>query len=819
MAEMQLIDIGKLSNARLLGKGQTAIEYLETDSRRIRFSERSLFIAIRGERHDGHNYLAELYSQGIQNFLVDTAYNSFTELPNANFIIANNTLEALQAIAGAYRKQIPTEVVAITGSNGKTMVKEWLFQCLASQMPVSRSPKSYNSQIGVPLSLWMINPEAKFALIEAGISQTGEMQKLANIILPEAGIFTTIGQAHQENFKNIEQKVEEKLRLFYTCKSLYYCLDHELIHQKICDSELLSGKELFAWSTKNSSATLFIEEVKKLNGKTELSVKTSDISFRLKIPFTDDASIENCIHVINFLLIKGLTEKQLQTALMGLTAVEMRLEQIKGIEACTLINDSYNSDINSLRIALDYLSNQKQHNKHALILSDIQQTGLSANELNRRLADMIASYEIDLIAVVGPEISRYPNLPASAHRFDSTEEFLSTLPSIELGGHAILIKGARKFAFEKIVQALSEKKHTTVLEINLNHLVTNLNYFRSLLAGDTKIMVMVKALSYGSGSYEIAHVLQHEQVDYLGVAFTDEGILLRERGIHIPVMVMSPEAESYEKLIEYNLEPEIFSFDGLHSFTNLLDKQQLNNYPIHLKIDTGMHRLGFLPKETDRLLEFLLKNPKLKIKSIFSHMAASDNAAENSFSRKQISEFNAVYEQFTARLGYSPMRHLLNSAGIERFPDAHFEMVRLGIGLHGISTQKKLNAVSTLKTRISQIKDLPAGDSIGYNRREVLMRDSRIAIIPIGYADGLDRKLGNRNGQMLVNARKVPIVGDVCMDMCMLDLTDVPAVEGDTVIVFGEQNSISELARIIDTIPYEILTNVSARVKRIYINE
>jgi alanine racemase len=819
MPEITLKEIEAITHGKLTGNGRQVIDMLETDSRNISLDNNSIFIAIKGVRHDGHNHINELYRRGLRNFLVAKSAQIELEANDLNLIAVESTIDALQQLASFYRKKLAMPVIAITGSNGKTVVKEWLFQCLSSQGIISRSPKSYNSQIGVPLSLWMLDPGAKWSIIEAGISFPGEMIRLQKMISPNYGIFTNLGTAHQENFKNLDEKAKEKLVLFNNVETLYYCQDHEIIHKLILKQNL-PGRELVAWSVKDPSAFLYVNKIKRNSLKSELHAHCRKHDLIFEIPFVDDASIENCLHIISFLLHQNFSEEYIVKALKLLTPVAMRLEQVKGVQNSTLINDSYNSDINSLRIALEFLSLQKQHQKHTLILSDIRQSGQRSEDLYHEVTQLVSSYNIDQLIAIGRDITSYKKLPKNTLKFHSTTELLNRLQEINISGHAVLIKGAREFGFEQIVNALSEKKHTTTLEINLNYLVQNLNYFRELLKPGTKVMVMVKALSYGSGSYEIANLLQHEKVDYLGVAFTDEGIELRKAGITLPVMVMAPTPDTYDKIIQYRLEPEIYSFSGLKAFSQAISADQLPEYPIHLKLDTGMHRLGFLPEEIERLSDELHRLKNVRVKAIFSHLAVADDHSQDAFTLNQFQLFSEMYNQISKTIGYKPIRHILNSAGIERFPRAHFEMVRLGIGLHGISANDKpLKAVSTLKTKISQIKKIPKTETVGYNRRGVLDRDSLIGIIPVGYADGLDRKLGNRNGQVIVNNIKVPFIGDICMDISMIDLTDLNASEGDEVVIFGEDNPIELLARQIKTIPYEILTNVSGRVKRIYINE
>lgn len=818
MPKLTLEKIAIITNGLLTGDGQHLIDALETDSRNNTQDENVLFIAIKGPRHDGHSFVPELIERGIKNFVTERDDVFGNERQRVNHIRVNNSIIALQQIAAWYRKNLKMPLIAITGSNGKTVVKEWLAQCLSHYSNVTRSPKSYNSQIGVPLSVWMMNPKADWSIVEAGISMPGEMKKLRKIVAPDFGIFTNLGPAHQENFSSLDEKCREKLLLFSHAQTLYYCRDHELVHQTLEEENLACNK--VCWSVKHKNCFLHIESIQKTENSTTIHVVSGMAKSTLIIPFTDTASIENCMHIACFMLHQKYTTEQVGNALGQLKPVAMRLEQLKGIQNSTLINDSYNSDLHSLRIALDFLSMQKRHDKHALILSDIRQSGKNNDELYQEVTHLVRSYNIDKFIAIGSAITEFNALPDHTICYKTTEEFLNDLPRVNFTGYAVLIKGAREFGFEQIVSVLSEKKHTTVLEINLNYIVHNLNYFRSLLSQKTRLMVMVKALSYGSGGYEIANLLQHQKVDYLGVAFCDEGIELRNSGITLPVMVMAPTAESFEKIVEYNLEPEIYSFSGLYAFSEVMAHNLVSEYPVHIKLDTGMHRLGFMPAEIETLADELTRMKNIRVQAIFSHLAVSDNAEEDEFTLGQIKQFTEMYDFLAEKLGYEPIRHILNSAGIERFPEAHFEMVRLGIGLHGISSiEKPLKAVSTLKTCIVQIKKISAGQTVGYNRHGILTRDSEIGIIPIGYADGLNRKLGNGNGQIIVRNQTAPFIGDICMDLSMIDITGLGAKEGDEVIIFGEENPIEILARQIETIPYEILTSVSSRVKRVYINE
>ena len=686
---------------------------------------------------------------------------------------------------------------------------------------VTRNPKSYNSQVGVPLSVWFLENEDDYGIFEAGISKPGEMQHLQTIIDPVIGIFTNIGTAHQENFTSLEEKIKEKLELFKNSKILIFCRDNPVLENTIRHYPFHNNIRLIDWSQKEN-AYLRVTGKQISGNYTQIEYQTASVRDKVRIPFSDDASIENALQVLTLLTLLEYPPKQIAGWLEKLSPVAMRLEQKKGINRCTLLNDSYNSDINSLTIALDFLKQQRQHSSRTVILSDIFQSGLGEKKLYKEVAALIKKYNINRFIGIGEAIKRNQQLFGEKTSFyDNTGQFLENIQSVNFNNESILIKGARIFEFEKITTILEEKSHQTVLEINLDALVHNLNFYRSLLKGKTRIMVMVKALSYGSGTYEIANELQHQGIDYLAVAYADEGIELRKAGITLPIMVMNPEEAGFEQMIHYNLEPEIYNISSLKSFAKILVHYPVISYPIHLKLDTGMHRLGFIETEIDPLIKFLLEYRQIEVATIFSHLAASDDPKQDQFTRGQIRKFEVLSEKIMETCNIKPLRHILNSSGIERFPEAHYDMVRLGIGLHGVSSANpdKLQKVSTLKSIISQIKPVPAGDTIGYNRHGKFDHDIILGIIPIGYADGYDRKFGNGVGKMYINGHFAKTVGDICMDMCMVDLTGIPASEGDEVILFGKKNPIEELSREIGTIPYELLTDISSRVKRIYYRE
>jgi len=809
----------------LQAPGSVAIDDLLTDSRKIIHPETSLFFALQGDRHDGHKFIPSLIEGGVANFVISKWEDRYASLA-ANFIQVDNTLDSLQKLAAIHRSRFSIPVLGITGSNGKTIVKEWLFQLLRPDMNIVRSPKSYNSQIGVPVSVWLMKDDHELALFEAGISMPGEMKKLGDIIQPTLGLFTNIGHAHDENFRSLEQKVEEKLQLFRSVETLIYCKDYLPVHNKIQDAGILpAGVKLFSWSRK-VKAELQIGRIARENDQTHIQGIVNNSFATITIPFTDDASIENAIHCWAVMLVLGCAQAVIAERMQFLSPVAMRLELKEGINNCSVINDSYNSDIGSLTIALDFLNQQKQHDKRTLILSDILQTGRREQDLYREVAALLEAKKVDSLIGIGEAISRQQqqfDLPKKFYR--TTDDFLKDFSPVNYRDETILLKGARLFGFEKISHLMQQKAHETVLEVNLNALIHNLNYYRSRLKPGTKTMVMVKAFSYGSGSFEIANTLQFHHVDYLAVAYSDEGVELRNAGITLPILVMNPEVQSFETMIKYKLEPEIYNFRLLNQLHDVLKRHTEPSFyfPVHIKLDTGMHRLGFEENEVAELVVRLKNIRQLKIQSVFSHLAASDEAEHDGFTKHQIARFDRMSEPILKAYDYPVAKHLLNSAGIIRFHEAQFDMVRLGIGLYGFAPthheQQHLQHVATLKTSVSQIKNVSAGDSIGYSLKGRVKKDSQIATVAIGYADGLSRRMGNGAGKMLVNGKQVPIIGNVCMDMCMLDVTNVPVKEGDEVIVFGAELPLTEMARALGTIPYEILVNVSQRVKRVYFHE
>ncbi len=784
------------------------IDHISIDSRSLQNSTNSLFFALTGSNHDGHNYIDELYENGVRNFVV----NRSISLANANFIIVKDTTEALQKFAAYYRRLFHFPVIGITGSNGKTIVKEWLNFLLSPDFNIIRSPKSYNSQVGVPLSIIAINEKHNLGIFEAGISTANEMQNLAEIIQPTIGILTNIGSAHDEGFDSLESKILEKLKLFENVDVLIYCRSDSTIQL------IKPSITTFSWSFTDSSADVFITQNVDNQG-VSLLLKSENLNFEVKIPFQDSASVENAIHCIMVLLYLKYGAEVIRNRISLLYPIEMRLQVKNGSNNTTIIDDSYSSDYQSLKIALDFLESQKQHRKKTLILSDIFQSGLSNDQLYANVQQLLEANNITRIFVIGDKISEYKNRFPNCTAYGTTQNFIDDFELLDFSNESILVKGARSFKFEEIVSLLEEKTHETVLEINLNAISHNLNYFRSRLNPNVKLMVMVKAFGYGSGGFEIAKLLEHHNVDYLGVAFADEGISLKNSGIKVPIMVLNPESTSYSSIIQFGLEPEIYSIKGLQAFIKIASKSNLVDYPIHLKLDTGMHRLGFQENDLAALIGILKSERCIKVQSILSHLATSDDVKSSEFAIKQITLFDRLSKMILDELSIKPLRHILNSSGISNFPDAQYDMVRLGIGLYSDMGNRDLQNVGTLKSIISQVRSIPAGDSVGYGRKFIALKPTKVATIPIGYADGISRHWGNGVGYVLIKSRKASIIGSICMDMLMVDVSEIDCFEGDSVVIFGESPTVEEMAMKLDTIPYEILTGISQRVKRIFYRE
>ncbi|WP_426094046.1 bifunctional UDP-N-acetylmuramoyl-tripeptide:D-alanyl-D-alanine ligase/alanine racemase [Flavobacterium sp. DSR2-3-3] len=790
------------------------IDAIAIDSRSLQNGPQTLFFALVGANNDAHRYIMDLIAIGVQNFVV--TYIPVQCEGQANFFVVENTLTALQQFAANYRSLFNFPVIGLTGSNGKTIVKEWLNFLLSPDYNIIRSPKSYNSQIGVPLSVIAINEQHNLGIFEAGISTHSEMEKLEKIIKPTIGILTNIGSAHDEGFVNLENKIAEKLKLFEHVQVLIYNKN------EIINTFISPEMKTFSWSWNDKSASVFVSK-KSVSDKTILHIQYDQEHFDIKIPFQDKASVENAISCLMVLLYFKYDEETIQNRMELLYPVEMRLKVKNGINNCSIIDDSYSSDFQSLKIALDFLESQKQYQRKTLILSDIFQSGLANDELYTKVSQLIVSNKIDRIIGIGETISAYENKFAHCVTYKNTAAFVADFQNLDFANETILIKGARTFQFEEIVSLLEEKKHETVLEINLNAISHNLNFFKSKLKPNVKMMVMVKAFGYGNGGFEIAKLLEHHKVDYLGVAFADEGISLKSAGIHLPIMVLNPETTSFPAIIHHQLEPEIYSLKGLQAFLKIAEQKNLNQFPIHIKLDTGMHRLGFEDDTIADLIATLRGNKTVKVKSILSHMATSDDLEFKDFAHSQIDLFEKLSHKLMTELQIKPLRHILNTSGISNYSDSQYDMVRLGIGLYGVSNdaeeQQKLENVGTLKSIISQIRSIAAGESVGYGRRFIADKPTKIATIPIGYADGISRGWGNGLGYVIINKSKASIVGSICMDMLMVDVTAIECAEGDQVIIFGESPTVTYMAQKLNTISYEILTSISQRVKRVFYRE
>ena len=789
-----IVKVTTLIGARRYGETDANIGWLLTDSRSLCFPEATLFFAIKTDRNDGHKYIDDLYRSGVRNFVIEKLPEEYAvTYPDANFLMVPSTLKALQRLAERHRDEFDIPIIGITGSNGKTIVKEWLYQLLMPTRVVTRSPRSYNSQIGVPLSVWLLDERTEIGLFEAGISMPGEMAALSGIIQPTIGIITNIGQAHQENFGSMDEKCREKMRLFHDAKVVFYNADDETIKANI--GMLKCEKVPFH-------------------------------PYEGEMPFIDRASKENagaCAAVASYL---GLTDKEIADGMRRLEPVAMRLEVKQGQHGCILINDSYNSDINSLDIALDFMQ-RRQDTSHGgqlpetLILSDIYQSGVAQETLYGEVSTLVTERGVQKIIGIGEQISQQKDVfdIAEKYFFESTSDFIDSEVFDNLHDEIILIKGARKFGFDHITELLEQKVHETILEVNLNAVVDNLNFYRSFLRPETKMVCMIKADGYGSGAVEIAKTLQEHRVDYLAVAVADEGVTLRKAGITSNIMIMNPEMTSFKTMFDYELEPEVYSFRLLEALIRAARKEGITGYPVHIKLDTGMHRLGFNPKEDmPRLIDRLQHQKALTPRSVFSHFVGSDSDDFDNFSAMQFRLFDEASSQLQAAFTHKILRHIDNSAGIEHFPERQLDMCRLGIGLYGVDSRDNriLHNVCTLKTTILQLRKVPKEETVGYSRRGVLTRDSVIAAIPIGYADGLNRHLGRGKCYCLVNGKPAPYIGNICMDVAMIDVTGIDCREGDTVEIFGDHLPVTVLSDAIDTIPYEVLTGISNRVKRVY---
>ncbi len=787
------------------------ISELVYDSRKVNNPDESLFFALKATR-DGHDFIPDAYKKGIRNFVISNPVAFFEGKNDVNVIQVDNVLQFMQELVAYHRKQFQYPIIGITGSNGKSIVKAWLFQLLIPEKKVYQSPKSYNSQLGVALSLWNLGPQYDLAIIEAGISEPGEMSSLQQMIQPNIGIFTNIGVAHSQNFSSKQEKLKEKMKLFSQVDTLIAGSDY-------IDTEQIDPNiRLVTWGRTDRDQIQLIQE-ETHNQLSKLKIRIGEVICICQVPFTDRASIENIMSCIACMYFMGYDAETIVERIQNLKPLEMRLQLKKGINNSSIIDDSYSNDLASLKISLEFLNQQNQHNSKTLILSEME--GLAESEkLQQKLIGLLNSSELQKFIWVG---NKYPWLKDIEidlmKEYATTEEFLEHLTELNLSDESILIKGARKFQFERIVQRLALRSHGTVLEINLNAISNNLMLYRSLIPKNVKLMAMVKAFSYGSGSFEVANLLQFSKVDYLTVAFADEGVELRTAGIALPIMVLSPDRDTFQSLIQHNLEPEVYSMDFLHEFIEFLEEQKINDFKIHLKLDTGMHRLGFFPSEIDAVVEKLKSQKQVRVQSFFTHLVASGDPNQDEFTASQISSYLTAAQKLEQGLGYKFIKHVANTSAIVRWPQAHLDMVRLGIGLYGVDMDKNLmnlEQVSCLKTTVTQIKELQAGETVGYDRKGVLSRDSKIATVKIGYADGYARRFGNSVGKMQINGFLAPTVGNICMDMCMLDVTGQDVQVGDEVLVFPD---LMQAASDIGTIPYELLVNISSRVKRVYYYE
>ena len=823
--------ITTLIGARRIGETDAQIGWLLTDSRSLCFPEETLFFALKSTRNDGHRYIEDLYRRGVRNFVVEAKgiaeycpNGNVTTMADANFLIVPSPLAALQRLAERHRDEFNIPIVGITGSNGKTMVKEWLYQLLLPSQKIVRSPRSYNSQIGVPLSVWLLNEQTEIGIFEAGISQPGEMMALRDIIQPTIGVLTSLGSAHQENFRSMEEKCLEKLELMHDTEAMVYCSDNDVVSR--CIRRMQYKGEKIAWSQCDEQVAFFVKHIENKGQSARITYIWQGEENTYSIPFIDEASIEDTITCAAVALRLGLTPGQLADRMPKLEPVAMRLEVKEGQRGCLLINDSYNSDVNSLDIALDFMQRRESAGSltKTLILSDIFQTGTTPDKLYAQVSDLAVKRGINKFIGIGPELSAQADRIQIADKqfFADVNHFLSSDAFAALHHELILLKGARPFGFDQITEQLEQKVHETILEVNLNAVVENLNYYRSFLKPETKMVCMIKADGYGAGAVEIARTLQDHRVDYLAVAVADEGVTLRKAGITANIMIMNPEMTAFKTMFDYDLEPEVYSFRLLDALIKAARKEGITGWPVHIKLDTGMHRLGFDPEhDMDELIDRLKHQNAVIPRSVFSHFVGSDSDDFDAFSAQQFALFEKGSSKLQSAFSHKILRHIDNSAGIEHFPERQLDMCRLGLGLYGIDSRDNriLNTVSTLKTTILQMHHVPAGETVGYSRKGKLDRDSVIAAIPIGYADGLNRHLGNRHGYCLVNGQKAEYVGNICMDVAMIDVTDIPCQEGDQVEIFGEHLPVTVLSDVIDTIPYEVLTGVSNRVKRVYFQD
>lgn len=811
--------IAEAVGGRIAGSDDPVIAHLFIDSRKAFSPADSLFLALRGPRHDGHHYLRDLFARGVRHFMVMDEVDP--DIANgSNVIRVADTLGALQRLSGWHRAHFQVPVVGITGSNGKTVVKEWLFHLLRDSEHIVRSPGSWNSQVGVPLSVWNMRAEHTLGIFEAGISEPGEMEKLRSVIRPTIGIFTNLGPAHGAGFKSDAQKAGEKAMLFSEASTVVHCADHKQVVEALHALGISQRAVMRGWS-RERSGWLHVVREEAHGACTRIHVSNEAVDFSFEIPFTDHAAVENALHCVTLLLHLGRSPEWIAQRTAQLPPVSMRLETIEGVHGITLLNDAYSNDTASLAIALDQLDALAAGRPKAVVLSDLVGSGEGRDARYERVGQLLQRARVSTVLTVGPELAEDKSVNAThMMRFATTDALLDGVEPATLADHVVLVKGARAFELERVAHRWQRQVHGTVLEVDLEAIRHNLNHYRSKLATGVRTMAMVKAFGYGAGALELARLFAHENVHSLGVAYADEGVELRQNGIDLPILVMNPEPVPYDVLHRFALEAEVYDLRSLHEAIHAAAHVK-SAPPVHLKLDTGMHRLGFVDADLPQLLEALRDLKGLKVASILSHLAAADDPAQDGFTRTQIMVFTRMATAIGEVLGYKPLWHMANSAGIARWPQAHFDMVRLGIGLHGIGvdaseTSQLLPAVA-LRSPIAQLKQLRDGDTVGYDRRGIISGTRTIATLPIGYADGLSRRLGNGTGRVWIAGQPAPFVGNICMDMCMVDVTGIACGVGDMASVFDASHPVSEVARTLGTIPYEVLTSISQRVKRVYV--
>ena len=813
-----LSQLAEMAHGVTSGEDHQNIEHLVIDSRAIVFGAQSIFIALKGHMMDGHEFVKSAYESGVRCFMVERL-PEHQEFQNASFLVVEDCKVSLQLLAVTHRSTFHnTKVIGITGSNGKTIVKEWLSGMLAKEHMVVKSPKSFNSQLGVPLSIWQMKERHEYAIFEAGISLPNEMNALEKMIKPNIGIFTNIGQAHDAGFESHHQKIREKALLFEHCEMIICRKDHEAVYSHLIS--VFGKNKVFSWG-RGHGANLEVQEAVADNGKTILQLSHREEIHSITIPADDIASLENAMHCIAALRYLGYAFWRIEELIQDIGSIEMRLELKEGIDGSLIINDAYINDITSLDIALQFQQKHGANRQKVVILSEMAETGMTEDQMHISIEKLLQQYQPDKILLVGPKLSKITVADAACQYYSTTKDLIAQLMHQKFINDIILIKGSRKHQFEELEKTLLRQSHSTTLSIDLGALEHNLATYASYLTANASLICVIKAGAYGSGSEEIAKALQYKGVDYLAVAFADEGVQLRKAGISMPIMVLNPDDGSLEDMCKYQLEPEVYDIHQLNSILKFLTESN-QILSIHLKLDTGMSRLGFREEHLNEIIHILIENKSVTIASIFSHLASSEDVNDDDFTHKQVNVFAAMYHEICERLTIQPKRHILNSAGIHRFPQYHFDYVRLGLGLYGLDPNtevaSKLEKVHTLSARIIQIKTIQAGESVGYNRTLVVDKATIIAVLNIGYADGLFRASGNGRYSVQINGRDAKIIGNVCMDLTIVDVSHIHEIKtGDEAIIFGPKKPIELLAKACNTISYEILTRISPRIKRRFI--